>query len=727
MEDLKLKFADLFAGIGGFRLAFEKAGYECVLSCEINDACQKVYWQNFGENPEQDIRKIDLKKVPYFDVLTAGFPCQPFSICGRKRGFQDTRGTLFFHICEIIEHIKPRVVVLENVKHILHHDKGRTLDVILYALEDMGYIVNYEILNAKDFGLPQNRERVIFVATKSQKFNFEFLKKTHPFPKLRQFLCTSGKFEYLNPEEYTMIDNPKEQSSGLIFVGYRNKSIWKTGIRPNTEHLSRVHHQPNRIYSIEGVHPTIPSQETSGRFFIYIPEENAVRKLTLRECYRIMGFPDKFKIHTNLAECYKQIGNSVCIPVMYELASQIRQQVFYRQEAKLGIKLAKEHCLIKLPSQLDMNHREKLLQIYSNITEFDIKTNQITEQIENYVYEIAEKCFEKKGVYTVLITLLVHKILHPLQDIRYHQAEMPGGFSGRSKDTKYITPTLKELGLPAMAESGWLTRSLEQPYPYTLDYNGNISPKSLKTAFLKVIDFVQKHPDRSEHILCLLLQLVHKQKKSNQIEIIKLKNPEKLDIKTLVNALEEHFNYKYETHGGSKLPVIAFYAIYQILVKEIERYNLCRLRELGSHTASDRTSKTAGDIEIFDENNHLVEALEIKHGQDITLQIVYRAKDKIIKHNPGRYYIFASKDINTAETDKINEVIREISSKHGCQVILNGIIPTIKYYLRLIMSLTDFIEGYSKLIESDTELQKIHKEKWNEIITRLINMYENNV
>jgi DNA (cytosine-5)-methyltransferase 1 len=331
MENLKLKFADLFSGIGGFRLGLEKAGYDCVYSCEIDDACQKVYFNNFGEIPAEDIRKIDFKNLPYFDVLTAGFPCQPFSICGKKKGFHDTRGTLFFHICEIIEYTKPSVVVLENVKHILHHDKGKTLEVILYSLEDIGYGVSYEILNSKDFGLPQNRERVVFVATKNKKFDFRLLKKVHPFPKLREFLCTSGEFEYLNQEEYTMIDDPKQQISGLIFVGYRNKNIWKTGIRLNTEHLSRVHRQPNRIYSIDGVHPTIPSQETSGRFFIHIPEKNVVRKLTLRECYRIMGFPDNFKTHSSIGECYKQIGNSVSIPVIHELANQIKEQVFYNQ------------------------------------------------------------------------------------------------------------------------------------------------------------------------------------------------------------------------------------------------------------------------------------------------------------------------------------------------------------------------------------------------------------
>ncbi|MCT7982428.1 DNA cytosine methyltransferase [Laspinema sp. A4] len=321
-----IKFIDLFAGIGGFRLAFEKAGYHCVYSCEINDACQKVYYQNFGELPEKDITTLDIKNIPNHDVLTAGFPCQPFSISGKRNGFKDTRGTLFFHLCKIIEIKKPQVIVLENVKHLLHLDQGKVLDTILYSLEDLGYCVTYSLLNAKDFNLPQNRERVIIIGTLNQKFNFDLISKQFSPPSLEVYLDKQGHFEYLKPDEYTLIEHPKPQTSGLIFVGYRNKNIWKTGIRPNTEHLSRVHRQPNRIYSVKGVHPTLPSQETSGRFFIYIPEENAVRKLTLNECYRIMGFPDNFKKHPSIGECYKQIGNSVCIPMIQELAVQIKQQ-----------------------------------------------------------------------------------------------------------------------------------------------------------------------------------------------------------------------------------------------------------------------------------------------------------------------------------------------------------------------------------------------------------------
>jgi len=171
--------------------------------------------------------------------------------------------------------------------------------------------------------VPQNRERLIIIAAKNREFDFNKINYSYKPQKLRDFLDKKGDFEFLDETEYTLIDNPKKQSSGLLFVGYRNKGIWKTGIRPNTEHLSRVHRQPNRIYSDLGVHPTIPSQEVSGRFFIHLSDSNKVRKLTLNECYRIMGFADNFKKHPSKAECYKQIGNSVCIPMIKEIAKNI--------------------------------------------------------------------------------------------------------------------------------------------------------------------------------------------------------------------------------------------------------------------------------------------------------------------------------------------------------------------------------------------------------------------
>ncbi|MGL5511239.1 MAG: DNA cytosine methyltransferase, partial [Microcoleaceae cyanobacterium] len=167
-----MKFIDLFAGIGGFRIALERVGLQCSFSCEIDPACQEVYEKNYGEKPFGDIHKLDPQTLDDFDLLVAGFPCQPFSISGRKLGFEDIRGTLFFEICRIIEAKRPSVVILENVKHLLHHNQGQTLQIILDSLVSLDYYVNYQILNAKDFGVPQHRERIFIVAVKNKPFDF---------------------------------------------------------------------------------------------------------------------------------------------------------------------------------------------------------------------------------------------------------------------------------------------------------------------------------------------------------------------------------------------------------------------------------------------------------------------------------------------------------------------------------------------------------------------------
>ena len=316
-------FIDLFSGIGGFRIPLQAVNGQCVFTCENNPHAQKTYQLNFGDTPFGDITTLDLDLVPEHDVLTAGFPCQPFSISGKMKGFEDTRGTLIYNVFKIIALKKPKVVFLENVKHLVHHDNGNTLKVIIKDLEELGYVVSAKVLNASDFGVPQNRERIIIVGHQSKAFDFSRL-QTKPKPVLKDFLEADGAFEYLD-EPYTLLTDYKVQDSGLIFIGYRNKSIRKAGVRPGTEHLSRVHKQPNRIYSTEGLHPALPSQESSGRFWIY--HQAKVRKLTIKECYRIMGFPDEFKMIDNASERYRQIGNSVCIPMIQEIAAAIKTQL----------------------------------------------------------------------------------------------------------------------------------------------------------------------------------------------------------------------------------------------------------------------------------------------------------------------------------------------------------------------------------------------------------------
>ena len=321
-----ITFIDLFCGIGGIRLGMESQGFKCIMSSDINSECQRTYNENFGEIPLGDITKIAEKSIPDHDILCAGFPCQPFSISGKQKGFEDTRGTLFFEICRIINEKKPKIVFLENVKHLVHHDHGKTLEVILSKLEDLGYNVSWRVLNGSDFGVPQNRERIIIIGSLRGNFDFDLVKK-QPRGRLLDCLDSEGDFEYLEPSEYTLLNNTKQQpGSGLIFAGYRNKSIRKVGVRPGTEHLSRVHKQPNRIYSVLGVHPTLPSQETSGRYFI-LTEDNRVRKLTLNECWKIMGFPSDYKKISAVGEQYKQLGNSVCVPMISAVAEEINNQL----------------------------------------------------------------------------------------------------------------------------------------------------------------------------------------------------------------------------------------------------------------------------------------------------------------------------------------------------------------------------------------------------------------
>lgn len=330
-EKRMIKYIDLFAGIGGFRYSLDSLGWKCVFSSEINPQCREVYYQNYGEYPEGDITKIDASDIPDFDVLCGGFPCQPFSICGKQNGFEDTRGTLFFDICRIVKEKHPKVIFLENVKNLAYHDKKNTIQVICSHLNALGYHISWKILNAKDFGSAQSRERIIIMGIRKNfgdPFDFDHL-PYHSHGMIQDILepdSSSSSFIWADKNTYTLLpeEKIKVQDSGLIFVGYMNKNIRKNGVLPNTEHLSRSHRQTNRIYSVMGTHPTLCSQETSGRYWIYLPDKQSVRKLTLRECYRLMGFPDTFCISPYSHHAYLQAGNSVSIQMITAVGMEIQ-------------------------------------------------------------------------------------------------------------------------------------------------------------------------------------------------------------------------------------------------------------------------------------------------------------------------------------------------------------------------------------------------------------------
>ncbi len=362
-----------------------------------------------------------------------------------------------------------------------------------------------------------------------------------------------------------------------------------------------------------------------------------------------------------------------------------------------------------------MNHKEKLLEIYSKSD--DILNINLTAQDKKHLDLVVGNISRNKGVYTVLVTLLTHKIIDPKQDIRYFQVKMKNGFSGRGIDTKYITPTLKELGLPSMAESGWLTRSLEQPYPYTKNYEGKISGKGMKEAFLMIIDSFENNPLLSEIFLRYILYYAIKERESNRVNINKLENTEDIFISNIIEILDEHFSFNYGVHGGSKLPVIAFYSIYKILINELKRFNNCSLLEFGSHTASDRTSESSGDIEVK-RNNNIFESVEIKLDKKIDANMTRIAYEKIVRFNIERYYILSYHGIKQTDKKEITNIIKQVRDEQGCQIIVNSLLRTVRYYLRLISSPLDFFNDYIKLVEQDQELQRSHKEKLKEIINK---------
>ncbi len=360
-----------------------------------------------------------------------------------------------------------------------------------------------------------------------------------------------------------------------------------------------------------------------------------------------------------------------------------------------------------------MNHSELLQEIYNSA--LSLTTLDLSKEYQELVEIIANNVLNKKGVYTVLITLLTHKIIEPTQDVRFHQSNMQGGFSGRTIDTKQITPTLRKLGLPCMAASGWLTRSLEQPYPYDFNYSGKIG-EPVRNAFLSILDYVEKDPSKATPLLTYLLFCVIQKNKANAVLITKIDDADTITIDSIIAFLEACFSYDYKEFGGSKLPVIAFHCIFQQLIDELKRYEGCTLNELGSHTASDRTSKTAGDIEIF-KSGELIEAIEIKLDKPINADLMLQIQQKIYKHNPKRYCVFSSGQV--VEAEAVKNIVNEIKEIHGCQVIVNGVVPTLKYYLRLVISLQNFINGFLIAVENDLELKPIHKT----VIVELINLY----
>jgi len=317
-ENTLFTFIDLFAGIGGMRLAYEKAGGKCVYSNEWNKYSQQTYYANFGEQPEGDITQVDEKSIPDHDILLAGFPCQPFSIAGvskknsmgRKTGFEDkTQGTLFFDVCRILKEKKPKAFMLENVKNLKNHDKGRTFKTILESLDELNYKIFYAVLDGQNY-VPQHRERIVIVGFDKERYgndiSFEFdITPIEPKPVMRNILETEVDSKYtLSDNLWTYLQEyaAKHKAAGNGF-GY--------GIAP-----------------LDGVSRTISARyHKDGSEILIAQKGKNPRRLTPRECARLQGFPESFVIPVSDTQAYRQFGNSVVVPLMADVAELIVSKI----------------------------------------------------------------------------------------------------------------------------------------------------------------------------------------------------------------------------------------------------------------------------------------------------------------------------------------------------------------------------------------------------------------
>lgn len=296
-----IKFIDLFAGIGGIRLAFEDKHTNCVFSSEWDKFSQKTYEANFGEIPCGDITNINASDIPEHDILLAGFPCQPFSKIGRREGFKDaTQGTLFFDILRILEFHKPKAFLLENVTGLLQNDNGRTIEIIIKSLEEQGYNVQIKVYNSADFGLPQNRRRVYIVGfSKELNIDFKFPKEPNIFKPISSILEK-------NVEGYEISERLQQSYLFKKDDGKPQIVDCNSNIQANT--LVATYHKIQRI---------------TGTFVK--DGKTGLRLLTKNECLQMQGFPLDFKIPVSRTQMYRQLGNTVSVPVVQAIANEMKK------------------------------------------------------------------------------------------------------------------------------------------------------------------------------------------------------------------------------------------------------------------------------------------------------------------------------------------------------------------------------------------------------------------
>lgn len=360
---------------------------------------------------------------------------------------------------------------------------------------------------------------------------------------------------------------------------------------------------------------------------------------------------------------------------------------------------------------------------------------ELSENQKNWITIITEKAESQKAVLAVLITSLTKKIETPTQDIRYHKKELSNGYSGRGFDTQHVTPFIREKfqRLAMKGGSGWLTRSLEQVHPYTLSYPGKIRDTAVKSSFLQILnDIEENQADPKKYLQAMFVSLIDVMARQQvnlslfedtDKDAIQTPQSDRVTINNIVNSLKYHFSFNYHVAGASRLPVLAVYSAYEMLMA-IERYEGKTLSPLKSHTTSDIKSGGIGDIEVLDENEDFFEAVEIKHNIPISSTLVQGAYQKFADTSVCRYYLLTTAEPNIDDPGTVEGLVNQIHRQHGCEVIVNGILPSLKYYLRLLSNPKLFLDCYSKNLQSDfnqsTDIKEVHLRYWNELLSSLL-------
>ena len=313
-----IKFIDLFCGLGGFRVALESLGCECVFSSDIDKYARETYKLNFHEYPVGDITLVDEKDIPDHDILCAGFPCQPFSIAGKRLGFEDARGTLFFDVLRILKEKRPAIFFLENVAGICNHDGGNTLRTILNCLDEIDYKPIFKVINSKDVGYPQNRSRWYCVGFDEKRFPEITDDYKFPFPEKKELkYIVDSLIDKSASDAYNITETCAYNINNHL-------ANYKQSIRFNKEHILIAYEvRKSRCnFRSDGISPCLTAKMGTGGNNVPVLVKQK-RKLTERECLRIMGYPDTYVIKENFHQSYKQIGNSVVVPIVRDIATEL--------------------------------------------------------------------------------------------------------------------------------------------------------------------------------------------------------------------------------------------------------------------------------------------------------------------------------------------------------------------------------------------------------------------